>query len=64
MTLTKKQRAVILKMRRIAKKAEERAELARIYLLDGAPHSAARCYREAADLLDQWGSLRSEAMGL
>lgn len=42
--------------------AAEKLDLAQTYLEDGAPRSAARCYREAADLLDQMAGTRDAEM--
>lgn len=46
----------------IAKCWRVQLDLASIYLNDGAPASAARCYRKAADLLDQWAEKRNEIL--
>lgn len=51
------------KLKRLAIQANEALDLARTYLDDGAPRSAARCYREGADFLDQFAALRDEMTG-
>ena len=64
MKLTREEQRQVAAMRRVAKKAMDKLELARIYLDDGAPFEAARNYREGADLLEKWGRMRKAALGV
>lgn len=52
------------KLQNLAASANAKLHLAEIYLDDGAPRSAARCYREGAGLLDQWADLRDKMTGV
>jgi hypothetical protein len=53
----------IRKLKSLSKQARKAISLAEIYLDDGAPLSAARCYREAADAIQAWGEYRNKLMG-
>ncbi|RIA44071.1 hypothetical protein DFR49_2308 [Hephaestia caeni] len=46
----------------LQEEALEKVELAGVYLADGAPRSAARCLRGAANKLEQAANLRDQAL--
>ena len=43
-------------------KVFEKVEMAGIYLDDGAPHAAARCLRQAADICDAIAAAKAAAL--